>query len=130
MHTCIYVTNISNNNNSNQYMHIHMYISQLKLIIDHKHIPSSCHLCMTNISNNNNSNQYIYIYISHIYVIIIIYHLTTLCVHDILPFIFVFMFQFVSFSISHSCFKNTFIHVAFSIFSLFHAYYTWHFIYL
>ena len=27
--------------------------------------------------------------------IIIIYNLTTLCVHDILPFIFIFMFQFV-----------------------------------
>ena len=52
MRTCICVTNISNNNNLNRYMHI-----------DHKHILSSCHLCMTNISNNNNSNRYIYIYI-------------------------------------------------------------------
>ena len=30
-----------------------------------------------------------------LYVIIIIYNLTTLCVHDILPFMFMFMFQFV-----------------------------------
>ena len=27
--------------------------------------------------------------------IIITYHLTTLCVHDILPFMFIFMFQFI-----------------------------------
>ena len=33
-------------------------------------------------------------------VIIIIYHLTTLCVHDILPLMFTIMFQFVSFSFS------------------------------
>ena len=32
-----------------------------------------------------------------LYMIIIIYNLTTLCVHDIFPFIFVFMFQFVFF---------------------------------
>ena len=30
-----------------------------------------------------------------LYVIIIIYNLTTLCVHDILPFMFIFKFQFV-----------------------------------
>ena len=30
-----------------------------------------------------------------LYVIIIIYNLTTLCVHDKLPFMFIFMFQFV-----------------------------------
>ena len=32
--------------------------------------------------------------------IIIVYHLTTLCVHHIFPFMFTFMFQFVSFSFS------------------------------
>ena len=94
------MTNISNNNNSNRYMHIHIYISQIKLILDLKHFLSSYHLCMTNISNSNNSNRYIYIYIyiyftNRTHLIIIIYHLTTLCVHDILPFIFIFMFQFV-----------------------------------
>ena len=31
---------------------------------------------------------------------------------------------------SYSCFMNTSIPIAFSIFSLFHAYYIWHFIYL
>ena len=31
---------------------------------------------------------------------------------------------------SYSCFMNTSIPIAFSIFSLFHAYYKWHFIYL
>ena len=35
-----------------------------------------------------------------LYVIIIVYHLTTLCVHHIFPFMFTFMFQFVSFSFS------------------------------
>ena len=30
-----------------------------------------------------------------LYVLIIIYNLTTLCVHDKLPFMFIFMFQFV-----------------------------------
>ena len=32
--------------------------------------------------------------------IIIVYHLTTLCVHHIFPFMFTFMFQFISFSFS------------------------------
>ena len=50
-----------------------------------------------------------------LYVIIIIYNLTTLCVHDLLPFMFIFMFQFVSFSISYSCFMNTSIHIAFLV---------------
>ena len=36
-----------------------------------------------------------FVIIFWLYVIIIIYHLTTLCVHEILPFIFTFMFQFV-----------------------------------
>ena len=48
-----------------------------------------------------------------LYVIIIIYNLTTLCVHDIFPFMFIFLFQFVS--ISYSCFMNTSIHVAFLV---------------
>ena len=47
--------------------------------------------------------------------IIIIYNLTTLCVHDLLPFMLIFMFQFISFSISHSCFMNTSIHIAFLV---------------
>ena len=47
-----------------------------------------------------------------LYVIIIIYHLTTLCVHDILPYS---CFNSFSFSISHSCFMNTSIHVAFLV---------------
>ena len=61
-----------------------------------------------------------------LYVIIIIYHLTTLCVHDIFPF----MFSSFSFSISYSCFMKTPIHFAFPILFLFHAYYIWHSIYL
>ena len=36
-----------------------------------------------------------FVIIFWLYVIIIIYNLTTLCVHDRLPFIFIFMFQFV-----------------------------------
>ena len=36
-----------------------------------------------------------FVIIFWLYVIIIIYHLTTLCVHDILPFMFTFMFQFI-----------------------------------
>ena len=36
-----------------------------------------------------------FVIIFWLYVIIIIYNLTTLCVHDKLPFIFIFMFQFV-----------------------------------
>ena len=39
-------------------------------------------------------------------------------------------FSSFSFSILHSCFMNTSIHISFSTFSLFHAYYIWHFIYL
>ena len=36
-----------------------------------------------------------FVIIFWLYVIIIIYNLTTLCVHEKLPFIFIFMFQFV-----------------------------------
>ena len=48
--------------------------------------------------------------------IIIIYNLTTLCVHDKLPFMFIFMFSSFSFSISHSCFMNTSIHITFLVY--------------
>ena len=165
MHTCIYLTDISNTNNSNQYTYTYMYFSNSIHNRSQSHL-SSYHLCMTTISINNHSNQYIYIYIyiyisqltfitdhncifnsnftfvlffqrytqSHthscdhlyilihvysfitsftythsrillsfviifwLYVIIIIYHLTTLCVHEIFPLMFKIMFQFVSFS--------------------------------
>ena len=39
-------------------------------------------------------------------------------------------FNSFSYFISYSCFMNTFIHIAFPILFLFHAYYIWHFIYL
>ena len=39
-----------------------------------------------------------------LYVIIIVYHLTTLCVHHILPFMFTFMFQFIFIFIFHNHF--------------------------
>ena len=45
-----------------------------------------------------------FVIIFWLYVIIIIYHLTTLCVHDILPFMFTFMFQFVFIFIFHIIF--------------------------
>ena len=135
MHTCICVSNISNNNNSNQYIHTHMYISQIKLIIDHNHISFPISLSYYLFKDILNlctyfmySFMYTYSYIHsrilihvysfiysftythsciliHIflsfviifwlYVIIIIYNLTTLCVHDNLPSIFIFMFQFI-----------------------------------
>ena len=61
MHTCIYLTDISNTNNSNQYTYTYMYFSNSIHNRSQSHL-SSYHLCMTNISNNNHSNQYIYIY--------------------------------------------------------------------
>ena len=45
-----------------------------------------------------------FVIIFWLYVIIIIYHLTTLCVHDILPFMFTFMFQFIFIFIFHIIF--------------------------
>ena len=45
-----------------------------------------------------------FVIIFWLYVIIIIYHLTTLCVHDILPFMFTFVFQFVFIFIFHNHF--------------------------
>ena len=36
-----------------------------------------------------------FVIFSGLYVIIFIYNLTTLCVHDVFPFKFMFMFQFV-----------------------------------
>ena len=71
-----------------------------------------------------------YNYMSSVtYYLIIGAFLATLCVHDILYFMFMVTFQFVYF-ISYLCFMNTSIHIAFPILFLFHAYYIWHFIYL
>ena len=57
-----------------------------------------------------------YNYMSSItYYLIIGAFLATLCVHDILPFLFMFMFQFV---------------FMFHIIFMFHAYYIWNFVYL
>ena len=56
-------------------------------------------------------------YLFWLYVIIIIYNLTTLCVHDILPFMTYYLscscscFSSFSYFISYSCFMNTSIHV-------------------
>ena len=66
MHTCIYLTDISNTNNSNQYTYTYMYFTNSIHNRSQSHL-SSHHLCMTNISNNNHSNQYIYVYI-YIYI--------------------------------------------------------------
>ena len=62
MHTCIYLTVISNTNNSNQYTYTYVYFTNSIHNRSQSHL-SSYHLCMTNISNNNHSNQYIYVYI-------------------------------------------------------------------
>ena len=62
MHTCIYLTDILNTNNSNQYTYTYMYFTNSIYNRSQSHL-SSYHLCMTNISNNNHSNQYIYVYI-------------------------------------------------------------------
>ena len=62
MHTCIYLTDISNTNNSNQYTYTYKYFTNSIHNRSQSHL-SSYHLCMTNISNNNHSNPYIYVYI-------------------------------------------------------------------
>ena len=62
MYTCIYLTDISNTNNSIQYTYTYMYFSNSIHNQSQSHL-SSYHLSMTNISNNNHSNQYIYAYI-------------------------------------------------------------------
>ena len=51
-----------------------------------------------------------------LYVIIIVYHLTTLCVHHIFPFMFTFMFQFVFIFIFHNHFHvSCLLHMALHI---------------
>ena len=70
-----------------------------------------------------------YYYMSSVtFCLIIGAFLATLCVHDILPF--TFMFSSFSYFISYLCFMNTSIHIAFPIFVLFHACCIWQFIYL
>ena len=68
--------------------------------------------------------------------IIIIYNLTTLCVHDILPFMFIFMFQFVfifhtifmfhehiyTYCISHTFLVSCLLHMEFHILVQYDAY--------
>ena len=64
------------------------------------------------------------------YCLIIGAFLATLCVHDILHFMFMFMFQFVFIFHIIFMFHEHILHISFPILFLFHAYYIWHFIYL
>ena len=83
----------------------------------------------------------IYSYIPIIRVQVLILVLCHLLLISIILSIFHFYHVFLTCSIysiryvfhifiSYLCFMNTSIHISFSIFSLFHAYYIWHFIYL
>ena len=77
-----------------------------------------------------------FVIFSGLYVIIIIYNLTTLCVHDILPFMFMFMFQFVfifhiifmfpehiyTYCISYTFLISCLLHMAFHILVQYDAY--------
>ena len=92
---------------AHSYPHLHMHSCKLIHTLIHvysfMYTHSYIHLCIL-------IHVYSFIYqfriflsfviIFWLYVIIIIYHSTTLCVHDILPFMFTIMFNSFSFSFS------------------------------
>ena len=102
MHTCIYLTDISNTNNSNKYTYTYMYFTNSIHNRSHTHL-SSYHLCMTNISNNKSFKSiyiclyiYIYIYI-YIYFIINIHNQSQLHFNSNITFVLSFQ------RYTHSC---------------------------
>ena len=114
MHTCIYLTDISNTNNSNQYTYTYMYFTNSIHNRSQSHL-SSYHLCMTNISNNNHSNQYIYVYI-YIY----ISQLTFITNHNrIFNSNFTFVLSFQGYTQSHT---HSWDHLYILIHMLIHVY--------
>ena len=114
MYTCIYLTDISNTNNSNQYTYTYMYFSNSIHNQPQSHL-SSYRLSMTNISNNNHSNQYIYAYIyisqlafitdhNHISIqISLSYYLFKDILNLILIHVIIYIYSFIcSFTYTHS----------------------------
>ena len=81
---------------SYNYSHMHSCILIHTLI----HIFIHVYSFITSFTYTHSRILLSFVIIFWLYVIIIIYHLTTLCVHDIFPLMFTIMFQFVSFSFS------------------------------
>ena len=89
------------------YTHSYTYSHMHSCILIHTliHIFIHVYSFITSFTYTNSRILLSFVIIFWLYVIIIIYHLTTLCVHDILPLMFTIMFQFVSFSFSIIIFK-------------------------
>ena len=95
-HSCILIHKFSFTYSFHKLMHIFIHVYSFMILIHkssftysfHKlisYIPIICYHFLVICDNNHN-------------------HLTTLCVHDILPFMFTFMFQFVFIFIFHNHF--------------------------
>ena len=78
----------------------HLYILIHLLIHVFIHVYSFIHSFITSFTYTHSRILLSFVIIFWLYVIMIIYHLTTLCVHDIFPLMFTIMFQIVSFSFS------------------------------
>ena len=97
MHSCILIHTL-----------IHIFIHVYSFMYTHSYTHSHIHSCIlihvysfiTSFTYTHSRILLSFVIIFWLYVIIIIYHLTTLCVHDIFPLMFTIMFQFVSFSFS------------------------------
>ena len=85
-----------------------IYLFTYAFMYTHSYTHSHIHSCIlihvysfiTSFTYTHSRILLSFVIIFWLYVIIIIYHLTPLCVHDIFPLIFTIMFQFVSFSFS------------------------------
>ena len=84
------------------YTHSYTYSQMHSCILIHTliHIFIHVYSFITSFTYTHSRILLSFVIIFWLYVIIIIYHLTTLCVHDILPLMFTIMFQFISFSFS------------------------------
>ena len=85
-----------------------IYLFTYAFMYTHSYTHSHIHSCIlihvysfiTSFTYTHSRILLSFVIIFWLYVIIIIYHLTTLCVHEILPLMFTIMFQFISFSFS------------------------------
>ena len=83
---------------THSYPHLHMH--SCKLIHTLIHVFIHVYSFITSFTYTHSRILLSFVIIFWLYVIIIIYHLTTLCVHDIFPLMFTIMFNSFSFSFS------------------------------
>ena len=85
---------------THSYIHLRILIHVYSFTYTHSYIPSHIHSCIlihvysfiTSFTYTHSRILLSFVIIFWLYVIIIIYHLTTLCVHDIFPLMFTIMF--------------------------------------